>query len=91
MELRLGRLSDRRGGGAGDVSHEVYPPRLLTVVRERCSAGGCAHSRILPRNMRLDFKPRGLSLHVYTGKHEFSFRESSGHLQSPWIHLDARR
>ena len=40
MEVRLGRVLGRQGGGAGGGSHEVYPPRLLTVVRERCSAGG---------------------------------------------------
>ena len=40
MEGRLGRVLGRHGGGAGDGSHEVYPLRLLTVVRERCSAGG---------------------------------------------------
>ena len=40
MEVRLGRLADSQGGGAGDGAHEVHPPpRLLTVVRERCSAG----------------------------------------------------
>ena len=40
MEGRLCRVLGGDGGGAGDGSHEVYPPRLLTVVRERCSAGG---------------------------------------------------
>ena len=40
MEVRLGRLADRQGCGTGDGACKVYPPRLLTVVRERCSAGG---------------------------------------------------
>jgi hypothetical protein len=40
MEVRLGPLADRQGGGAGDGAREVYPLRFLTVMRERCSAGG---------------------------------------------------
>ena len=40
MEGRLGRVLGRDSGIAGDGSHEVYPPRLVTVVRDRCSAGG---------------------------------------------------
>ena len=39
MEGRLGRETDRRGGGTGDAACDVYPPRLVTVVRDRCSAG----------------------------------------------------
>ena len=39
MEVRLGREADRRGGGTGDGAGNVYPPRLLTVVRDLCSAG----------------------------------------------------
>ena len=41
MEVRLSRLADRQGGGRGDGACDVYPPGLLTVVRDRCcSAGG---------------------------------------------------
>lgn len=40
MEVRLGREADKLGGGTGDVACDVYPPRLVTVVRDRCSAGG---------------------------------------------------
>ena len=40
MEGRLGRVLGRDSGIAGVGSHEAYPPRLLIVVRERCSAGG---------------------------------------------------
>ena len=40
VKVRLGREADRRGGGTGDVACDVYPPRLVTVVRDRCSAGG---------------------------------------------------
>ena len=39
MEVRLGREADRRGGGTGDGADDVYPPRLVTVVRDLCSAG----------------------------------------------------
>ena len=38
--LKDGSKVDRRGGGTGDVACDVYPPRLVTVVRDRCSAGG---------------------------------------------------
>ena len=40
MEGRLGRVLGRDSGSAGVGSHKVYPPSLLTVVGERCSAGG---------------------------------------------------
>ena len=40
MEVRLGREADKLGGGTGDVACDVYPPRLVTVVRDRCSAVG---------------------------------------------------
>ena len=40
MEVRLGREEDKLGGGTGDGACDVYPPRLVTVVRDRCSAGG---------------------------------------------------
>ena len=40
MEVRLGREADKRGGGSGDAACGVHPPRLVTVVRDRCSAGG---------------------------------------------------
>ena len=35
MEVRLGRLTDRQGGGMGDGARDVYPPGLLTVARDR--------------------------------------------------------
>ena len=40
MEVRLGREAVKRGGGTGDAACDVYPPRLVTVVRDRCSTGG---------------------------------------------------
>ena len=40
MKVRLGREADRRGGGTGAGAGSVYPPRLVTVVRDLCSAGG---------------------------------------------------
>ena len=40
MEVRLGRGADKRGGGTDDAACDVYPPKLVTVVRDRCSAGG---------------------------------------------------
>ena len=50
IEVRLGRLADRQDSGTGDGACDVYPPRLVTVVRERCSAGrmrdgGCGVGR----------------------------------------------
>ena len=33
-------MAMRRGGGTGDGACDVYPPGLVTVVRDRCSAGG---------------------------------------------------
>ncbi len=40
MEVRLSRVEDRRVGGTRDGACDVYPPGLVTVVRDRCSAGG---------------------------------------------------
>ena len=39
MEVRLGRMAERRSGATGDGACDVYPPRLVTVVRDRYSAG----------------------------------------------------
>ena len=33
-------MEDRRVGGTRDGACDVYPPGLVTVVRDRCSAGG---------------------------------------------------
>ena len=39
MEVRLGLGADRRGCGIEVGSGIVYPSRLVTVVRDLCSAG----------------------------------------------------
>ena len=40
IEVRLDNVAERRGGGTGDGACDVYPPGLVTVVRDRYSAGG---------------------------------------------------
>ena len=40
MDIRLGRGGGKCGVRAGDDGWFVYPPKRVTVVRDRCSAGG---------------------------------------------------
>ena len=45
MDKLLGRGGGKCGVRAGDDGRFVYPPRQVTVVRDRCSAGVLAGRR----------------------------------------------
>ncbi len=50
MDWRLGRGGGSCGSGVGVVAGYVYPPRRVTVVRDRCSAGDGGGEDGFPRS-----------------------------------------